>query len=119
MKEKIISLLIACSSLFAPQLFAETFTVKSPDGKTVLAPFAIGMKTDRADFGKNVKAKGSASSSYKGEIAATYGIRSKIEDNYNQTEIDFDKYKLVVRAYNEAIAYRFASDFDGEITVFS
>ncbi len=139
MKEKIISLLIACSSLFAPQLFAETFTVKSPDGKlqavvndgsqltlsvsadgkTVLAPFAIGMKTDRADFGKNVKAKGSTSSSYKGEIAATYGIRSKIEDNYNQTEIDFDKYKLVVRAYNEAIAYRFASDFDGEITVFS
>ncbi len=137
MKRKLVALLVGCSSILASYSWAETFSVKSPDGKleavvsdgaqltmaikadgkSVFDAFPIGMSTDKGDFGKNAKAKGSTTASYKGEINTVYGIRSKVEDNYNQIEIDFDKYKLVVRAYDEAIAYRFVSDFDGEITV--
>ena len=132
-----IAFLLGSSLLFA-QAFAATFSVKSPDGKleaivqdgekltfslkadgrTVFEPFAIGMKTDRGDFGANVKAKGSTTDSVDEEIEPVYGIRSEIRDNYNRMDVDFPNFKLVVRAYNEAVAYRFVSNFGGEITVY-
>ncbi|MFR6034153.1 MAG: glycoside hydrolase family 97 N-terminal domain-containing protein [Bacilli bacterium] len=48
------------------------------------------------------------------------GLRKTIKDEYNQLEVDFAGYKVILRAYNEAAAYRFVSNFgDGEMLVFS
>ncbi len=137
MNRYIILLVALCSSLVS-QAFAESFSVKSPDskleaivndessltieikadGKTVLAPFPIAMKTDKGIFGVDSKAKGKTFTSEKKDIKAVYGIRSVVEDKYNQIEIDFDKFRLIVRAYDESIAYRFVYSENSEIIVF-
>lgn len=44
--------------------------------------------------------------------------QASIPENYNETTIEFrGKSKLVIRAYNEGIAYRLVSALPGEITV--
>jgi len=135
--KKITAILMGLASLFAAQSWAESFAVKSPngklevvvndgdkltlsvkaDGKTIFDAFNIGMKTDKGDLGKNAKALGSATMSVDAEIPTVYGIRSSVKDKYNQIEVEFGKYKLVVRAYDEAVAYRFVTAFGGELTV--
>ncbi len=138
MKKNIILLFALCAA-FVSQVFAESFSVKSPDGKleaivndgskltleikadgkTVFNAFPIAMKTDKGDFGIDSKAKGSTISSVKRDIKTVYGIRSVVEDKYNQIEIDFNKFRLIVRAHDESIAYRFIYSENGEIVVFN
>ncbi len=44
--------------------------------------------------------------------------QASIPENFNETTIEFrGKSKLVVRAYNDGVAYRMVSDLPGEITV--
>ncbi len=138
MKRNIILLLALCAT-FVSQIFADTFSVKSPDGKLeaivndgskltleikaegkiVFNAFPIAMKTDQGEFGVDSKAKGSTSSSVKKDIKTVYGIRSVVEDKYNQIEIDFNKFRLIVRAHDESIAYRFVYSENREIVVFN
>ena len=134
MKKNIIAIFAVCAGFVLAQ--AESFSVKSPDGKleaivndgstltleikadgkTVFDAFKIGMKTDKGDF--SGKAKGSTSSSSDGVIKTVYGIRSNVKDKYNQLDVDFNNFRLSVRAYDEAIAYRFAYTKNGEIVVY-
>lgn len=130
---------IAFAWLFCASAIAETFSVKSPDGKleaivndgskltftlkadgkTLMNECVIGMDTDKGKIGVDAKATGSALTSHDGVIDAPWGIRKQIKDKYNQLEIDFKGYKLIVRAYDEAVAYRFSTDLgSGDMIVF-
>ncbi len=127
-------------SIFSISLFATTYSVKSPDGrleakvniknvvsfsilsngKSVLENAEIAMSTDKGDFGKGAKATSVLTSSKDEILKPAFGVMSSIRDNYNQIEIDFKTHKLIFRAYDEAIAYRFVSNVTGgEIKVFS
>ncbi len=44
-------------------------------------------------------------------------MRALVKDEYNQSEFSFGAWSLYVRAYNDSMAYRFASKFEGEIKV--
>ena len=119
------------------QAFAETFEVKSPDGKisafvedgsqvkfsikadgkTLLENCAIGMDTDKGFFGRNARVVAHQTESHKGEIKTVYGIRKSVKDEYNQLSLDFKDFKILVRVYNEAAAYRFVSKVGGELVV--
>ena len=124
----------------ATTAMAENFSVKSPDGKleavltdgeqltfsliadgkTILKNAPIGMDTDKEKIGSSAKAKGSSATSYSGTIENNLGVRKTIKDKYNQLEVDFGNYKVILRAYDEAVAYRFVSNFgQGEMLVFS
>ncbi len=118
-------------------LFGEVYTVKSPDGKIVasvsdgktlefslkadgkvlLENCAIGMDTDKGYLGRNASALSSSLSSHSGQIETVYGIRKTVKDEYNQLELKFKDFKLLVRVYNEAAAYRFVTDFGGTLIV--
>ena len=136
MKKIIIAFvaLFSCVSVFA------AYSVKSPDGKLeakidtdgslkfslyadgkkLLEDVAIGMTTDRGEFGNGAKVVSVRNSSSDGVLTPVYGINSKIRDRYNQTEIDFKTFKLLFRAYDEAVAYRFVSNAGkGQMKVFS
>lgn len=88
------------------------------DGKKLLDRAAIGMSTDRGEFGKDASAKGSKSKSVDAQIKTRFGIKNSIRDNFNEARVDFGSYSVVVRAYDDAAAYRFVSNGGGgEMTV--
>lgn len=132
--------LLSAAFFSAAAAIGETFSVKSPDGKLeavlndgdqitfslmadgkeILKDAPIGMDTDKGKIGSGAKAKGSSLTSHSGTIENNLGLRKTIKDEYNQLEVDFGGYKVILRAYNEAAAYRFVSNFgDGEMLVFS
>ena len=89
----------------------------SADGKKMLEDCAISMSTDKGELGVNALVKSSKPTSNTGYIDTVYGTKNRVSDNFNQLELDFGKYTLFVRAYNDAVAYRFATRFDGEMIV--
>ncbi len=134
--KKILPTLI--SLLFAGFVNADTYSVKSPngkieasicdgknltltitaDGQRLLDAAKIGMNTDRGAIGIDAKAKASSTTMCEETIEPVYGIRSEIPDVYNQLKLEFDKFDLLVRAYDESVAYRFVSKFGkGEMIV--
>ena len=136
MRRKILYLL--CAALAAGGIEAAEFSVKSPDGKLeakledgkqlafsvtadgkkLLDRAAIGMSTDRGEFGKDASAKGSKTRTVDAQIKTRFGIKSSIRDNFNEARVDFGSYSVVVRAYDDAAAYRFVSNGGGgEMTV--
>lgn len=93
-----------------------TFSLKA-DGKTLLDKCAIGMDTDRGFLGKDAELAAKSKVSHRGVIENKFGTRKNIVDNYTQLTLDFGKFNLLVRVYNEAAAYRFVSKFDGQMVV--
>ena len=90
------------------------------DGKPVAENIAISMATDRGAFGKGSKIAGTRTSFNDAEIENPHGVASRVSDKYNQLELDFSAFKLVFRAYDESIAYRFVSKLgDGKMDVLS
>ncbi len=137
MRMKIYALGIAALLAFSAQARAETYSVKSPDGrieasvddgaglsfslkadgKVLLEKCAIGMDTDRGFLGRDAVAQSQKLSSHKGTLEPVFGTRKTVDDEYNQLELGFKNFKLLVRVYDEAAAYRFSTDFDGELVV--
>lgn len=137
---KKIAFLSIMSFCAAFALSAAEYSMKSPDGlleakvgvddsvalsllfkgKPVMENMRIAMKTDKGEFGKKPEVVSVENSSKDGVLAPKFGIASKISDCYNQMDIDFGSYKIIFRAYNEAVAYRFAAKCgSGEMLVFS
>lgn len=125
---------------FACAAQAETFELKSPDGKLrvlvedgeqvrfsvfmdgreIFKNCEIGMSTDRGEIGRNAKASYTSLTSHRGEINPPWGIRSRIKDEYNQLVVDFKKFKVTFRAYDDAVAYRISTALGGgQMKVFS
>ncbi len=52
-------------------------------------------------------------------VTPTVALKSaKLRDHFNEAVLDFGSgFSLVVRAYDDGVAYRFATKFDGQITV--
>ena len=83
------------------------------DGNTVLDKCKIALDTSLGKIGSKIDLSSPkiSVSDARGEISVPLGIRSKSPDNYNSVSVDFGAgaYEIVMRAYNDALAYRFIS----------
>ncbi len=134
-----ILLMITVSCLFAVSLFAQTQTLRSPDGKlqvkvevndkisfsvsheqtevVALSPVSMTL-ADGTVWGANPKLKNKKAQSVNQKISTPIYKKSEIEDVYNELVLNFKgNYSLVFRAYNQGVAYRFAATLKDEIQV--
>lgn len=113
--------LVACAA------YAKPVTVKSPDSRTVLsfegfkysvtvdgkqiiAPSAISMTlSDGTLYGGSAKLSRVKRSSVDNTVASPFYKRSQVRDRYNQAVLSYKNFDLVLRAYDEGVAYRFVS----------
>ena len=126
--------------LMSMQTASEPYTVDSPDqhisvtidtgteltysvtvdGRLVLrpSPISIALDTGRV-LGKPAKPTGSNTRSVDQRLRPVLRIkRAEVRDYYNERRIDFEGgYSLVVRVFNDGVAYRFTTRLPGEITV--
>lgn len=80
------------------------------DGTQVLAPSAISLTlSDGTVFGGNSVLRKISRKSFTGTFKAQNYRKAEVEDNYNLLELTFKNYKLLFRAYNDGVAYRFVS----------
>ncbi|UOE50677.1 glycoside hydrolase family 97 protein [Mucilaginibacter sp. SMC90] len=127
-------------SAFAFNVSAQTYTVKSPDNNLklelkandsvsysltyknnqLILPSAIGLKLDKTILGTNAKVISAKPSTVNKTIRPLYGKAAVLTDNYNELAISFaGNYKLLIRAYNEGVAYRFVTDLKDSVKVMS
>jgi alpha-glucosidase len=96
-----------------------TFSVTA-DGKVLLDACKIAMRTSKGVLGRDASGRLAKESSHHQVIENRFGIRRHVRDQFNQMEIDCGSYALVVRAYNDTVAYRFVARLgaNGELLVF-
>ena len=131
----LFTLLMLAISVFAQK----QFTLQSPDkditvtvdvgeqllysvthGNTcVLAPSPIGMTlSDDTPLGQKPVVKSAKTRSVKQSVEAPFYKRVVIPEVYEELAISFKgNYKVVFRAYNEGVAYRFETDFRKPIVI--
>ena len=137
MRKTLFFLLLASSAA----MFAENYTVKSPDerilvnvetgatttysvtfnGKTILNPSPLSMTFDNGVvIGRNMKVKDVQHRTEDQMLTPVVRQKSdKIRDHYNEMVLNADQYKLYFRAYNDGLAYRFHTDFADSLKVIS
>lgn len=78
------------------------------DGQPIISPSAIGLQLQNEEWlGKEPKVASSKMEKVKKEITAINYKKAVIPDEYNQLTIRFKgDYGLLVRAYNDGVAYR-------------
>jgi alpha-glucosidase len=89
-------------------------------GTPVLAPSPIGMTLEGSPvIGKNARVVGVTTSTVDRILHPTVKLkRAVIRDWFNECRIDFDgRYRLVVRAYDDGVAYRWATSLPDSVTV--
>lgn len=94
----------------------------SLNGRQVMMPSKIGMTFDFDNvIGKNPRIRSSRVTSVNQVLLPVLRVkRAEVKDHYNERRIDFNgNYSLIVRAYNDGVAYRFATRFSGEVKVIS
>ncbi len=91
------------------------------DGETIIKPSQISMKLSNQILGLNPKVKHISTKSINEKIIPV--VKEKfniIQDNYNELTISLKKnYKIIFRAYNNGVAYRFSTNIKGKIEVVS
>ena len=133
-------LLLSMLLLLSVSAFAQKqFTLQSPDkditvtvelgnqitysvthGSTcVLAPSPIGMTlSDGSQLGQNPVFKGVKTRSVSQNVEAHFYKRAEIPEVYEELALSFKgNYKVVFRAYDEGVAYRFETDFRKPIII--
>ncbi|PXV65026.1 alpha-glucosidase [Dysgonomonas alginatilytica] len=95
-----------------------TYSVEC-DNVELIKPSLISIALNNGiTIGKNGTVSNSSSKEVKGDIPLVYGKNKTMEENYNETTIDFDQnYSLIVRAYDEGVAYRFRTRLGGDVVV--
>ncbi|HET9571562.1 MAG TPA: glycoside hydrolase family 97 catalytic domain-containing protein [Bacteroidales bacterium] len=84
----------------------------------LIAPSTIGMTLQDGTIIGNGTILNIENSSVNQQLPVLFGKNSVLQENYNQSIVHFnEKYDLVVRAYNEGIAYRFITAFTSNIIV--
>lgn len=79
-------------------------------GQTLLHPTTISVETNQDTWGKGSKVKSVNRNSIKSTITPFFYKKDIIQDICNEIVFDFKKnFRLVFRAYEEGIAYRFES----------
>jgi len=87
------------------------FITSSPIGMTLSTGLVVG---------RNAIVKSTETVSVDDPIERLYGKNDGLRDHYNQLRIDFeDNYALIVRAYDEGVAYRFETTLAGNVDVMS
>ncbi|MEN8116406.1 MAG: glycoside hydrolase family 97 protein [Bacteroidota bacterium] len=126
---------------FVLTLSAKEYSVESPSGKItvkvsvendvkysillngseIVSPSVISMEiSDGTILGKDARVKKVKTISVSKELTPVVQRKyAKIQDEYNQLSISFNRYALQFRAYDEGAAYRWVSDKDGEYLVVS
>jgi len=117
----------------------KSYEIKSPDGKIsfkiesgsmlrwsvffekqqILAPSEIGLQLENGVIlGENAKIISTKTENVNTSFAAINYKRLKITDNYNQLIINCKgDFGLIIRAYNDGVAYRFFTKLKGEIII--
>lgn len=89
------------------------------DGDLILDFSRIHMSLDKGRaFGINPKLSGTKTKTVDRILNADIYKKKEVRDNFNELTLKFKgNYRIVFRAYNEGIAYRFESDIKGDIIV--
>jgi alpha-glucosidase len=138
MKNLILTILIAI--LFhAGAVAQKRYSLKSPDGK-LLTEITVGKQIEYAvahngdqlllnspismqlangtQLGVDARVAGVKQKSVTDEIKAVNYKKSVVSDRYNELEIRFrGNYRLIFRAYDEGVAYRFVTDMKNPFVV--
>ena len=134
-----LSVALLIFSFFIPRLAAGNYSLQSPQGKVtvqvkvtdgitwevsrgdtpVILASPVDLVVDGKNLGRNPSFSGESRKSVDKEITPVVPEkRSVIKDIYNELVLDFEGgYSLVFRAYDDAAAYRWKTDFDREITI--
>jgi alpha-glucosidase len=136
----VIALTLCASAVYGSGKKKEKLEVSSPDrqlvirvvaedklyysvvykGVEVILPSAVSMTLKDRVLGVAPQVKKAVRRSVRGEIALPYGHFKKIDDQFNELVIEFaGDYALVLRAYNEGVAYRFTTKIGTPVTVVS
>jgi alpha-glucosidase len=119
------------STLFATSLMAESYVLKSPDGKLqvnveisdnirfsvnheqteVLAPSPVSMTlADGRVWGEKPGLKSKKTQSVNQIVSSPLYKKKEIPDIYNELTLNFKgNYSMIFRAYDQGVAYRFAA----------
>lgn len=82
----------------------------SVDGDQVLAPSHLSLTlNDGTAYNGQVKFKKAVKTSVDQTIDAPIYRKAKVQDNFNQIELQYATFKVLFRAYNDGVAYRFVS----------
>jgi alpha-glucosidase len=94
-----------------------TYTLQH--GNTVLLnPSAIALRLDDGRVIGRDGARHVSTTSVKRTVDVLFGKNKTIDEIYNELTITYqDNYDLIVRAYNEGVAYRFVTRLDGNILI--
>ena len=98
----------------------EQLTYAVTHGNTcVLAPSAIGMKLgDGTMLGKRPVVKDAQAQSVNQTLSSPFYKKAEIPEIYEELSLFFEgNYKVVFRAYNEGVAYRFVTDIRKHIII--
>lgn len=80
------------------------------DGRQVLAPSGISLTlNDGTVYGGQARFKKAVKTSVNRDLNALFYRKAVVKDNYNQLELQYDGFKVIFRAYDDGVAYRFVS----------
>ena len=90
------------------------------DGEVVISPSVISMKTNNAILGDNPEVVNITNTSIDEVIKAIVPEKFiEVRNNCNEMIISFkNNFALVLRAYNNGIAYRFKTEIDDKVKIF-
>ncbi|QCR22730.1 glycoside hydrolase family 97 protein [Pontibacter sp. SGAir0037] len=120
-------------------VFAQDYTVQSPDGKIkatvdvkdkityavtheadqVIAPSPISLKlTTGETLGAKPRVRNTKRNTVNQTIQAPIYKKAQVTDHYNELVLNFNgDYSVIFRAYNDGVAYRFATSRKKDFTV--
>lgn len=134
-------LLLLCFALFitTSMSFGQSYSVSSPGGDLTVAarftdqvyisvsqngelvmwdsPFTMDLADGRS-LGKGGSILRMKDRTVDETLEPVWGLRKEISDHFNEVEIFFEgNYSLVIRAYDDGVAWRYNADMSGVLTV--
>lgn len=91
----------------------------SADDQLLIRPSSIDMSIDGASLSTSNNIIDIVRNGSDKTVTPPIKLRSeKLDDHYNEARINFEgRYSLILRAYDNGVAYRFETQHDGQITV--
>lgn len=89
-------------------------------GRALVLPSEVGLRlADGTTLGANARVRSSAARSVDETLRPVLPLkRAEVRDRFNERRIDFEGgFSLVVRAYDDGVAWRFVTERPGEVTI--
>lgn len=88
------------------------------EGQCVVENSPISLTIDGKILGKNAVVKKIGRDSIRSVVRPLYGKFDRLTDDYKEVRIDFEMhFSLILRVYDEGIAWRWVTDFPSAVTV--